>query len=134
MGFIRCNEGTGGGSGVSYDFIGLNQYAVMTGDIKNSSATGNEVYDYTVGSDIAGTFGTHNHCIVVNVKGHTSADVTTGSRYDGAFGIGNGVVYTTSVTGTTQAGAGTFTIDVSSYDYLVLVTGSYQGRKIVVTN
>lgn len=132
MAFIRCNEGSSGGSG-SYDFIGTNQYMVVTGDIMQSGAVGNDVFDYNVGDDIAGTFGTHDHLLVVNVVGHTSADVTTGSRYDGAFGVKNAAVYTL-LNASSQSAAGTFTLDVTNYDYLLLVSGNYTGRKIVVTN
>ena len=126
-------KGSSGGGGGS-DFIGQNQYLVATGDIKQSTAVGNDVFNYQVNADIEGSFGTHNQILIVNVEGHTSAEVTTGSRYDGVFGFANGIV-TTLVSGTSQTGTVTsLSIDISSYEYLIMISASYANRKIVITN
>lgn len=124
----------GGGSGES-DFLGDNQYMRMTGDIATTSQgqTNAEIYNYSVGDEIKGTFGGHNQGFIINVNGHTSAEITTGSRYDGAFGYANGVI-TTLLSGTTQTATGTFNVDISSADYLIFIASSYSGRKIVITN
>lgn len=124
----------GGGSGES-DFLGDNQYMRMTGDIAVASQgqTNAEIYSYSVGDEIKGTFGGHNQCFIVNVKGHSNAEVTTGSRYDGAFLYANGVI-TTAISATTQTATGTYNIDISSADYLIFVASSYSGRTIVITN
>lgn len=124
----------GGGSSES-DFLGDNQYMRMTGDIATTSQgqTNAEIYNYSVGDEIKGTFGGHNQAFIINVKGHTSAEITTGSRYDGAFGYANGVI-TTLVSATTQSAVGTFNIDISSIDYLIFIASSYSGRTIVITN
>lgn len=131
MAFLRCNEGSSGGGGS--DFIGQNQYMVVCGDNQAAGSIGNDVFDYTLNSDIAGHFGTHNQTLIANVTGHSSAEVTTASKYDGVFGYKNGVV-TVLANATSQAAATTLTIDITSYDYLILVSGSYSGRKIVVTS
>lgn len=124
----------GGGSGGS-DFLGDNQYIRMTGDVAAAAQgqTNAEIYSYSVGDEIKGTFGGHDQGFIINVKGHTSAEITTGSRYDGAFGYANGVI-TTLLSATTQSATGTFNIDISSVDYLIFITSGYSGRKIVITN
>lgn len=122
----------GGGSGES-DFLGDNQYMRMTGDIAASYQTNAEIYNYSIGDEIKGTFGGHTQGFIINVKGHTSAEITTGSRYDGAFGYANGVI-TTFLSGTTQTATGTFNIDISSVDYLIFIASGYSGRTIVITN
>lgn len=122
----------GGGSGES-DFLGDNQYMRMTGDIANAPQTNAEIYNYSVGDEIKGTFGGHTQGFIVNVKGHTSAQITTGSRYDGVFGYANGVI-TTFISATTQSATGTFNIDISSADYLIFIASGYSGRTIVITN
>lgn len=124
----------GGGNGGS-DFLGDNQYMHMTGDIAAvaQGQTNAEIYNYSVGDEIRGTFGGHTQGFIINVKGHTSAEITTGSRYDGAFGYANGVI-TTFLSGTTQTAAGTFNIDISSVDYLILIASGYSGRTIIITN
>lgn len=124
----------GGGNGGS-DFLGDNQYMRMTGDFAAvSQGQENAIIDnYSVGDEITGTFGGHNQAFIINVKGHTSAEITTGSRYDGVFGYANGVI-TTLLSATTQTAMGTFNIDISSVDYLIFVAASYSGRTIIITN
>lgn len=126
-------KGSSGGGGGS-DFIGQNQYLVASGDVKSSAAIGNDIFNYQVNADIEGTFGSHDQILIVNVEGHTSAEVTTASRYDGLFGFANGIV-TTLVNASSQSGAVTaLSIDITDYDYLILVSAGYSGRKIVITN
>lgn len=122
----------GGGSGES-DFLGENQYIRMTGDLASGQLVNAVIANYSVGEEIKGTFGTHNQGFIINVKGHTSAEITTGSRYDGVFGYANGVI-TTLLSATTQSAGGTFNIDILSTDYLIIIASSYSGRTIVITN
>lgn len=122
----------GGGSGGIFP-IGENKVLKYCGAV----AFGNpSIEQYSLNTDLVAGF-VYSYVgaiVIINCKGHTTADITTGGAYDEMFGISEDG----TVTRITRGNNHVFTdYDISPFDYIVYywqATTSQNPRQIVITN
>lgn len=122
----------GGGSGGGFP-IGENMVLKYCG----SAAFGNPyIGPYSLNTNLLDGFAYSyvGALVIINCKGHTTADITTGGTYDEVFGFSEDG----TATKITRANNHVFTdYDISPFDYIVYywqTTTVQNARQIVITN